>query len=144
MRFVFASVFAVFSNKKSAPAGELHCTKNAKLSILHRFFRCFPMCAAYISFILRCFLPTLDLSFSSVRGCRWWGGWEGGGGDDVHANAACVFCFFCCFLCVSHFASVFTVCLPTRLFAHASLDLHLSFSSVRGVGGGGGGGGGGG
>ena len=74
----------------------------------------------------------LHLSFGSVRG--------GGGGDDVHANATCVFCFSCCFLCVSHFASVFTVFFAGfRLFAHASLDLHLSFSSVRGWGGMGGG-----
>ena len=51
------------------------------------------------------------------------------GGDDVHANAACVFCFFCCFLCLSHFFGVFA---DSRLFAHASLNLHLSFSSVRG------------
>ena len=34
----------------------------------------------------------LHLSFSSVRG---WGG-DGGRGDDVHANAACVFCFLRC------------------------------------------------
>ena len=33
----------------------------------------------------------LHLYFSSVRG--WGGGW--GGGDDVYANASCVFCFFC-------------------------------------------------
>ena len=44
------------------------------------------------------------------------------------------------FLCVSHFASVFCgVFADSRLFAHASLDLHLSFSSVRGWGGRGGG-----
>ena len=56
----------------------------------------------------------------------------GGRGDDVHANAVCIFCFFCCFLCVSHFVSFFTVIFAgSRLFAHASSDLHLSFSSVR-------------
>ena len=42
----------------------------------------------------------------------------GVGGDDVHANAACVFCFSCCFLCVSHFISVFTVICPTLDFLH--------------------------
>ena len=43
--------------------------------------------------------------------------------------------------CVSHFASLFTVFFAdSRLFAHASLDLHLSFSSVQGWGGDGGGG----
>ena len=37
----------------------------------------------------------LHLFFSSVRGRGGeFGGW--GGGDDVHANAACVFCFCCC------------------------------------------------
>ena len=47
--------------------------------------------------------------------------------------------FFGVFLCVSHFASVFTVFLPTRLFAHGSLDFHLNFSSVQGLEGMGGG-----
>ena len=52
--------------------------------------------------------------------------------------------FFWCFP-LWPFASVFMVFLPTLgFFAHASLDLHLSFSSVRGWGGGMGGGGGGG
>ena len=46
--------------------------------------------------------------------------------------------FFGVFLCVWHFASVFYgVFEDSRLFAHASLDLHSSFSSVRGWGGGG-------
>ena len=41
------------------------------------------------------------------------------------------------FLCASHFASVcYGGFADSRLFAHASLDLHLSFSSVRGWGGG--------
>ena len=48
--------------------------------------------------------------------------------------------FFGVFLCVSHFASVFTVFLPTRLFAHGSLDFHLNFSSVQALEGMGGGG----
>ena len=42
----------------------------------------------------------------------------GGGGDNVHANAACVFCFLLLFSYVSHFASVFTVFLPTLDFLH--------------------------
>ena len=84
LRFVFASVFAVFSGKKmQQPAG---CTvpKHAQLSISHRFFRCFPVRVAF---------------------------------------------------CIG-FCGVFA---DSRLFAHASLDLHLSFSSVRGGGDGGGG-----
>ena len=66
------------------------------------------------------------------------GGWGrgGGGGDDVHANAACVFRFFFASYVrrISHrfFYGVFAY---YRVFAHASLDLHLSFSSVRGWGG---------
>ena len=46
--------------------------------------------------------------------------------------------FFSVFQCVSHFASVFTVFLLTPDFlhmSHASLDLHLYVSSVRGCGG---------
>ena len=77
--------------------------KNAELSISHRFFRCFPVCVCVrVAFRIgfygvfadsRLFAHAsldLHLSFSSVRG------WGGMGGDDVHANAACVFCFFCC------------------------------------------------
>ena len=51
-----------------------------------------------------------------------------------------VFCFFCCFLCVAFRIGFYGVFADSRLFAHASLDLHLSFSSVRGWGGWGGGG----
>ena len=100
LRFVFASVFAVFSSTKlQQPAG---CTvqKHAQLSISHRFFRCLCVCVAFRIGFYGVFADSrlfahasldLHLSFSSVQG---WGG--DGGGDDVHANAACVFCFFGC------------------------------------------------
>ena len=107
-RFVFASVSAVFSSK-NATAGGLHCTKTC--SALHfAFFSGFScVCgisqrfstvffadsrlSAHAGFDLH--LSFSSVPFSSVRG--WMGGWGGGGsGDDVHANAACVFCFLCC------------------------------------------------
>ena len=58
----------------------------------------------------------------------------GGGGDNVHANAACVFCFLLLFpMCrIAFRIGFYGVFADSRLFAHASLDLHLSFSSVRG------------
>ena len=86
LRFVFASVFAVFSSKKMRqPAG---CTvqKHAELSISHRFFRCLCVC-----------------------------------------------------VCVAFRIGFYGVFADSRLFAHASLDLHLSFSSGGGMGWGGGG-----
>ena len=43
-------------------------------------------------------------------------------------------------MCVAFRIGVYDVFADSRLFAHASLDLHLSFSSVRGWGGDGGGG----
>ena len=69
------------------------------------FVRCFPVCVCVcrISYrSLQYFADSrlsahagfdLHLSFSSVRPG---GGGEGGRGDDVHANATCVFCFFSC------------------------------------------------
>ena len=90
--FVFASVFAVFSSKKMPqPAG---CTvqKHAQLSISHRFFRCFPVCACvrvcfgHLSTFCTC---RLRLAFVFQLCAGVWGG------DDVHATATCVFFFFC-------------------------------------------------
>ena len=79
---------------------------------------------------------SLDLHLSFSSGVGGAGGGGGGGGDDVHANAACVFRFFFASYVrrISHrfFYGVFAY---YRVFAHASLDLHLSFSSVRGWGG---------
>ena len=43
-------------------------------------------------------------------------------------------------MCVAFRINFYGVFAESRLFAHASLDLHLSFSSVRGWGGDGGGG----
>ena len=66
----------------------------------------------------------------------------GGGGDDVHANAACVFCFFLLLpMCVAFRIGFYGVFADSRLFAHASLDLHLSFLSAPCGGGRGDGGG---
>ena len=83
---------------------------------------CVCVCVAFRIGLLRCFcrLSTfcacqLRLAFVCQL-CAGDGGGGWGGGDDVHANVACVFCFFCCFQCVSHFASVFTVFLPTLDF----------------------------
>ena len=69
---------------------------------------------------------------------------EDGGGGRVMTSmrmrlVSSVFC--CCFLCVAFRIGFYGVFADSRLFAHASLDLHLSFSSVRGWGGGMGGGG---
>ena len=121
--------------------------KIAKLSISHRFF-CVFLCVSHSASVFygvfadsRFANATLDLHlcFSSVQG---WGGM--GGGDDIHANAACVFCFFCCFLCVSHFASVFPVFLPTLESLHMPALSCLCLSALCGGGGGMGGGWGGG
>ena len=104
-RFVFASVSAVFSSK-NATAGGLHCTKTC--SALH--FAVFSgfSCVCVCGISQRCRLSTfctcwLRLAFvfqlCAFQLCaRVDGGMRGGGGsgDDVHANAACVFCFFCC------------------------------------------------
>ena len=60
-----------------------------------------------------------------------------GAGDDVHANATCLFCFFCCFLCVSHFAAVFTVVLPNLDFLHMPAWTCICLSALCGGGGGG-------
>ena len=58
-----------------------------------------------------------------------------GGGDDVHANAACVFCFLLLLpMCVAFRIGFYGVFADSRLFAHASLDLHLYISSVQGWG----------
>ena len=62
------------------------------------------MCVAFgIGFFLRCFcrLSTfytcpLRLAFVFQLCAGVGGGGMGGRGDNVHANAACVFCFFCC------------------------------------------------
>ena len=56
--------------------------------ISHRFLRCFCRLSTFCTCQLR-----LAFVFQLCAGVR--GGW-GGGGDDVHANAASVFCFFCC------------------------------------------------
>ena len=161
LRFVFASVFAVFSSKKcnSRRAALYKNMLSSPFRIV--FFRCFPLCVAFrisflptldflplpastcicfclsalcggggggggavmtsmrmrlvfsVSFVasyvcrishrfLRCFCRlstfcTCQLRLAFVfQLCAGVGGGDGGGGDDVHANAACVFCFFCC------------------------------------------------
>ena len=61
----------------------------------------------------------LHLSFSSVRGWGWGGGWEG---RRRPCEYGLCLLFLCCFLCVcvcvSHFASVFIVFLLTLDFLH--------------------------
>ena len=162
----FASVFAVFYSKKvSQPPGTGQ--KRVDLCISHRFcsvFSSVSVCVCVRACVCVCFAfrigfysifadsrlsahagLDLHLFFGSVRG---WGGEDGGGGgggvmtDDVHANATCVFCFSCCFLCVSNFASVLTVFLPTLDFCTCQLRLRLAFvfQLRAGVGGGWGGG----
>ena len=54
--------------------------------ISHRFLQCFYRLSTFCTCQLR-----LAFVFQLCAGV---GG--DGGGDDVHANAACVFCFFCC------------------------------------------------
>ena len=54
-------------------------------------------------------------------------------------SSPCRIVFFGVFLCVSHSASVVYGVFAGSRFAHATLDLHLCFSSVPGVGGGWGG-----
>ena len=53
--------------------------------ISHRFLRCFCRLSTFCTCQLR-----LAFVFQLCAGVG------GMGGDDVHANAACVFCFFCC------------------------------------------------
>ena len=146
--FVFASVFAVFSSKKTPQPA--HCTvqKHAQLSISHRFFRCFPVCRISHRF-LQCFcrlstfctcriMPASTcICLSALCGG---GGGMGGGGDNVHANAACVFCFLLLFpMCrISHrFLRCFC-----RLSTFCTCQLRLAFvfqlcAGVRGGMGGG-------
>ena len=52
--FVFASLFAVFSSKKTPQPARCTVQKHAQLSISHRFFRCFPACRISHRF-LQCF-----------------------------------------------------------------------------------------
>ena len=107
---------------------------------------------SHFASVFAVFLPTLDflhmpdhagfdlhLSFSSVRG--WGGGGMGGGGDNVHANAACVFCFLLLFpMCrISHrFLRCFC---RLSTFCTCQLRLALVFQLCAGVKGGMGGGG---
>ena len=101
MRFVFASVFAVFShNKMRQPAGYT-VQKIAELSISHRGFQCFP-CVSPFASVLQCCCRhltfcTCQLGLPFVlylrAGVRKAGG--EGGADDVHANADSVLCFSC-------------------------------------------------
>ena len=57
--------------------------------ISHRFLRCLCRLSTFCTCQLR-----LAFVFQLCAGVR--GRMGGGGGDDVHANAASVFCFFCC------------------------------------------------
>ena len=122
LRFVFASVFAVFSSKKcnNRRAALYKNMLSSPFRIV--FFRCFPLCVAFRTGVYSIFADSrlsactcrLRLAFVFELCVE-----VGGGGDDVHANATCVFCFLCCFLChVSHFASVCTVFLQTLDFLH--------------------------
>ena len=74
------------------PAG---CTVQnyAQLSVSHRFIRFLPVCVAFrIGFCSVFAISQLRLAFVFEL-CAWvWGDW-GGGGDDVHATATCVFFF---------------------------------------------------
>ena len=121
--------------------GALHCPKTCSALHFASFFSVFS-CVSHFASVFAVFLPTLDflhmpdhagfdlhLSFSSVQG------WGGGGGQGVITSmrmrlVSSVFC--CCFLCAAFRIGFYGVFADSRLFAHASLDLHLSFSSVRG------------
>ena len=89
------------------------------------------------------FLPTLDflhmpdhagfdlLAFVFQLCAGVGGGWGEGVITSMRMRfVSSVFC--CCFLCVAFRIGFYGVFADSRLFAHASLDLHLSFSSVRG------------
>ena len=148
--FVFASVFAVFSSKKTPQPARCTVQKHAQLSISHRFFRCFPVCRISHRF-LQCFcrlstfctcriMPASTCICLSAL-CGGGGGGMGGGGDNVHANAACVFCFLLLFpMCrISH---RFLRCLGRlSTFCTCQLRLALVFKLCAGVKGGMGGGG---
>ena len=108
--FVFASVFAVFSSKKTPQPARCTVQKHAQLSISHRFCSVFS-CVSHFASVFAVFLPTLDflhmpdhagfdlrLSFSSVRG--WGGVWGEGVITSMRMRlVSSVFC--CCFLCVA-------------------------------------------
>ena len=102
--------------------------------ISHRFLRCFCRLSTFCTCQLR-----LAFVFQLCAGVV---GGMGGGGDNVHANAACVFCFLLLFpMCrISH---RFLRCL-CRLSTFCTCQLRLAFvfqlcAGVRGRMGGGGG-----
>ena len=131
--FVFASVFAVFSSKKTPQPARCTVQKHAQLSISHRFFRCFPVCRISHRF-LQCFCRlstfcTCRIMPASTCIClsALCGGGGGGWGEGVITSmrmrlVSSVFC--CCFLCVAFRIGFYGVFADSRLFAHASLDLH--------------------
>ena len=143
--FVFASVFAVFSSKKTPQPARCTVQKHAQLSISHSFFRCFPVyrfCCVFADSRLSahagsCRLRLASICLSALCGG---GGGMGGGGDNVHANAVCVFCFLLLFpMCrISHrFLRCFC-----RLSTFCTCQLRLAFvfqlcAGVRGGMGGG-------
>ena len=91
LRFLFSSVFAVFFNKEMPQTAGCTIQKPARLSVSHRFFRCFPVCVAFrigicsvlaISRLSAHASFDLHSSFNSLRGFGggWVGEWGGGGG----------------------------------------------------------------
>ena len=116
--FVFASVFAVFSSKKNAATGALHCPKTCSAlhfaSFLFGVFLCtafrIGFCSVFADSRLSAHAGSCRLRLAFVfQLCAGVGGGMGGGGDNVHANAACVFCFLLLFpMCrISHYCFSF-------------------------------------
>ena len=146
--FVFASVFAVFSSKKTPQPA--HCTVQNMLSSPFRivFFGVFlcvafriGFCSVFADSRLSAHAGSCRLRLAFVfQLCAGVGGGMGGGGDNVHANAACVFCFLLLFpMCrISHrFLRCFC-----RLSTFCTCQLRLAFvfqlcAGVRGGMGGG-------
>ena len=100
LRFVFASVFAVFLTEKCA-TWQATLYKNMLSPPFRIVFFCFPMCVACRIGFYGVFADSrlfahaglhFDLYFSSVQG---WGGGVRGGADDVHVNADSALCFSC-------------------------------------------------
>ena len=127
LRFLFASVFAVFSSKKCASRRGTLYKKNPDLSVSRRFFSVFSSVTGLSHRLLRCFRRTC-ICISALCG-------GGRGGDNVHANATCVFCFFVAsYACrISHrFLRCFC---RISTFCTCQLRLAFVFQLCAGVGG---------
>ena len=137
--FVFASVFAVFSSKKRRNR-RAALSKNMLSSPFRIVFFGVFLCVAFRIGFCSVFADSrlsahagscrLRLAFVFQLCAGVGGGWGGVKTSMRMRLVSSVFC--CCFLCLAFRIGFYGVFADSRLFAHASLDLHLFFSSVRG------------